>query len=187
MKPFVALIKCLVLLSASTMGAQETPPFPPPPAGVSSTSVLAPAQEPGEPLVIRGAVYHADGTTPYKDLILYLYQTDESGVYNHENQSWREPRLRGWVKTGNDGTYEIRTIKPGSYPGSRNPAHIHAIIQLPGKRPQWIDDFLFEDDPFVTERQRRDSRKQGRFSNIIKLARSGEKGLLGTRDIKVAD
>ncbi len=125
----------------------------------------------------RGTVYHADGTAPFRGLIIYLYQTDASGVYNHANRGWREPRLRGWLKTGDRGAYEIQTIKPGSYPGSRNPAHIHAIVRLPGDAQEWIDDFLFDGDPFLADQQQQESLKKGKFANIMKLTRSLESHL----------
>ena len=170
-------------LTVGTGHAQDSAPFPDPPPGVSSTAVLAAESEPGEHIVIRGTVYHADGRTPYAGLVFYLYQTDASGAYNTTNRSWREPRLRGWLRTGDDGRYEIRTIKPGSYPGSRNPAHIHAIVRLPGRSPKWIDDFLFAGDPFLTERQMEGAASRGKFSNIMKLTRTGDGSLEGIRDI----
>jgi len=122
-----------------------------------------------------------------RGLIIYLYQTDRSGVYNHVNGSWREPRLHGWLKTGDRGEYVIQTIKPGSYPGSRNPAHIHAIVGFPGTSPKWIDDFLFDGDPFLTDQQRQESQANGKFANIIKLSRSGKNVLNGARDITIDD
>ena len=175
-----------ILLVALPLFAQEEAIFPPPPDNVNAVATLPPANEPGEPLTIRGTVYHADGTTPYAGFVLFLYQTDRTGLYNNTNRSWREPRIRGWVKTDDSGRYEIQTIKPGSYPGSRNPAHIHAVIKLPGKRARWIDDFLFEDDPFVTADLQSISARQGKFANVMKVKR--EKGRLSAwRDIKIND
>lgn len=185
MRRLNSLVLVLSGLAVFSANAQDVLPFPPPPDDISSTAILATREESGERLLIRGTVYHADGTAPFKGLIIYLYQTDASGVYNHANRSWREPRLRGWLKTGDRGEYEIQTIKPGSYPGSRNPAHIHAIIRLPGDAPEWIDDFLFDGDPFLTDQQQQESLKKGKFANIMKLTRSGENALTGTRDIKI--
>lgn len=187
MKRRFFLLQSALLFLSFSLHTQETPPFPPPPEGVSSTAIVAPSQEPGERLLIHGTVYHADGSTPYTNLIIYLYQTDSSGVYNHENRSWRTPRLRGWVKTGERGTYEIQSIKPGSYPGSRNPAHIHAIIKLPGREARWIDDFLFYDDPFIADEQRLASQAKGKFANIMRLEQNSEGHLLGRRDIKIEE
>lgn len=172
------------LLLASPIAAQEEAPFPPPPENIGAAVTLPPAHEPGEPLTIRGTVYRTDGTTPYAGFVLFLYQTDRKGVYNSTNGSWREPRIRGWVKTDDSGRYEIQTIRPGSYPGSRNPAHIHAVIKLPGKRARWIDDFLFEGDPFVTADLQSISARQGKFANVMKLTR--EQGrITAWRDIKI--
>ena len=181
------LVQALLIGFALGSSAQDTAPFPDPPKDVSSTAILANGQEPGKRLSIHGTVYRADSTTPYEHLVIYIYQTDASGVYNQKNRSWREPRLRGWVKTGAGGKYEIQTIKPGSYPGSRNPAHIHAIIKLPGRPPQWIDDYLFDGDPFLTDEQRQQPQREGRFSNVMKLTQASDGRLVATRDIVIED
>jgi protocatechuate 3,4-dioxygenase beta subunit len=89
------------------------------------------------------------------------------------------------VKTNDRGGYSIQTIKPGSYPRGRNPAHIHAILKLPNKSPVWIEDFLFEGDPFLTDQQRQGSTKKTSFGNIITLTRNGAGILTGVRDILI--
>ena len=181
------LVWSLLLLCPLIAKAQNSAPFPDPSKDISSTTILATKHEPGERLLIRGTVYYADGASPYAGLVIYLYQTDASGVYNNKNRSWREPRLHGWVKTGANGEYEIQTIKPGSYPGSRNPAHIHAVIKLPGKSPMWIDDFLFEGDPFLTDQLKHTAKASGKFSNILNLRHAGDSSLVGTRDIRIEE
>jgi protocatechuate 3,4-dioxygenase beta subunit len=178
----------LVLLSAvyavGLFGRfQEVAPFPDPPPDVSETAMVAPANEPGERLVITGTVYRSDGKTPYSGLILYLYQTDATGVYNTTDRSWKRPRLHGWVKTDKDGRYKINTVKPGSYPGSRNPAHIHATVHLPGEHAKWIDDFLFQDDPYLSDRDIRRGAGKEQFSSIMKTRKGKDGWLRGERDI----
>ncbi|MCI0706451.1 MAG: intradiol ring-cleavage dioxygenase [Ignavibacteriae bacterium] len=167
----------MVALVPACAAAQEIPPFPPPPADISSTATVVTADEPGEWLNITGRVYKADGKTPYAGMVLYLYQTDASGVYNKTDNSWQRPRLHAWVKTGKDGHYTINTIKPGAYPGRRDPAHIHVIVQLPGEHPKWIDDFLFERDPYLSERDVKSAASKGTFSHIMKT-QSDNKGVL---------
>lgn len=176
----------MIVFVPTYLTAQEIPPFPSPPANISETARLAPEDEPGERLVIAGTVYQSDGKTPYTGLVLYLYQTDASGVYNKTDNSWMRPRLHGWVKTDKNGRYKVNTIKPGSYPGSRNPAHIHAIVRLPDEQPQWIDDFLFEGDPFLSERDLKQFANQGRFSSIMKIAKEPDGLLRYERDIRIA-
>ncbi len=179
----VQIVFLAFLLVATSSFSQEVAPYPPAPAGVSSVTTLVTKDEPGEKLVITGTAYKADGKTVYAGLVIYLYQTDATGVYNTADGNWQRPRIRGWIKTDDKGRYEIRTIKPGSYPRSRNPAHIHAIVRLPGEKPKWIDDFLFEGDEFLSERDVQRAANSGRFSNIMKATVDRDGTLRCTRDI----
>jgi protocatechuate 3,4-dioxygenase beta subunit len=138
---------------------------------------LAGPEEPGQTLVVTGTIYKSDGKTPFPGVRLYLYHTDARGYYNSGNQGTREPRIRGWLTTDEKGRYQFRTIRPGSYPGSRNPAHIHAKAYSPGGKEEWIDEFLFDDDPFVPEKERAKENGPGDFSHIMK-ATPGKGGSL---------
>lgn len=141
--------------------------------------------EPGEPLIISGTIYGPDGRTPLPDINLYIYQTDATGRYSTTGGDNRLTRIHGLMRTKADGKYEFRTIKPGSYPGSQNPAHIHAYVSGPGYPEYWIDEYHFNDDPFITDEQRKKAGAQGSFSPIVKLERGGDKILRGSRDIRV--
>lgn len=165
---------------------QEIPLFPDPPADVSPIVQLVTKDEPGLRLAIKGRAYEADGTTPIPNLVLFLYQTDATGVYNRNNGSWKQPRLHGWVKTDSQGRFTIFTIKPGSYPRGRTPAHIHVVVRFPGPAPRWLDSFLFADDPLLTTEQKEQARAAGRFSNIIQLTKDQEGTLHGVRDIRIS-
>lgn len=166
------------------LSAQDRAPFPDPPEKVSSSSMLVTKDEPGEPLTIVGTVYKADGKTPYADLIMYVYQTDITGVYNKQDGNWQRPRIHGWVQTDEKGKYKIRTIKPGSYPRGRNPAHIHAIVKLPGESAKRIDDFLFEGDPYLTA-ELKDKSSLGSFSPVMKTYKEKDGMMVGVRDIVI--
>lgn len=179
-----AVIWCLFFLTHSLYG-QERAPYPDPPADVSSVAILVSDDEPGERLVINGTVYGSDGVTPAKNLVIYLYQTDASGVYNTADGSWHRPRIQGWVRTDEQGHYGIRTIKPGSYPRSNNPAHIHATVKLPGMAPRWIDDFLFQDDPYLSRRDREAGKAAGQFSHVMEVQRDSLGLLQCRRDIRL--
>lgn len=115
--------------------------------------------EPGPKLELRGTIYKADGKTPAPDVILYVYHTDQGGEYSKKGNEtgWAKTHgyIRGWIKTGKDGRYRFYTLKPGAYPGGGNPAHIHPVIKEPGVQPYWIDEFLFEGDPYITETERK--------------------------------
>ncbi|MFD0861775.1 intradiol ring-cleavage dioxygenase [Sungkyunkwania multivorans] len=105
-------------------------------------------------LKIVGRVYQKDGRTPAKDVIIYIYQTDNKGIYpkKGDEQGWakRHGYIRGWVKTGADGKYTFYTFRPASYPNTRIPQHIHATIKEPDKNAYYIADYRFDDDPYLS-------------------------------------
>ena len=145
--------------------------------------VVAPADEPGERLVVRGRVFAPDGETAVEGAVLYVYQTGEDGRYAPPGR--RAPRLRGWVRTDGEGRYEYETIRPGSYPGREIPAHIHAVLWGAGYPPQWGGDVLFEDDPLLGAGERRESREAGRFAHVCTPDTMEDGTLLCTRNYRL--
>lgn len=141
--------------------------------------------EPGEPLIISGTIYSPDGTRPMEGINLYVYQTDATGVYTTSGGDNRNTRIHGSMRTNADGRYEFRTIKPGSYPNSRIPAHIHAYVSGPGYSEYWIDEYHFEGDPFISAAERERFGGKGPFSSILKLERGKDGILRGVRDIRI--
>ncbi len=140
----------------------------------------------GETLKVSGTIYKADGKTPADGIILYLYHTDAKGIYPSEANSkgWegRHGKLRGWLKTGEDGKYEFTTIRPASYPNTSIVQHIHPTILEPDGSYYWIQDYLFDDDPFLTNRERNRSNPRGGDGFVLDLRK--ENGVwIGTRDI----
>ena len=155
------------------------------PQDLSWQTTIAGPDEPGEQMIISGTIYKKDGKTPAPDVILYVYHTDSKGLYSpapKQTQAKRHGHLRGWVKTNAQGRYEFKTIRPASYPNSRNPQHIHPLIKEPGVTLYFIDEFLFEDDPVLTENEKSHQEKRG-GSGIVSLKKN-EKGVwVGKRDV----
>lgn len=167
--------------------SQESAPFPPPPPDVSAVTTLAPDFEPGTRIVITGRVLQSDRKTPCAGLVLYFYQTDDSGVYNKIDGSYLRPRLYGWVKTDGEGRYEIRTIKPGSYPRRKEAAHIHVTVKNRPASGRWLDSFLFEGDPNLNEEERMQPQKLGRLSPVVRLAKGKDGVLRAERDFVIPE
>jgi protocatechuate 3,4-dioxygenase beta subunit len=141
--------------------------------------------EPGEPLIVSGTIYSPDGQKPLEGITLFVYQTDVTGRYTTSGGDNRATRIHGVMRTNAEGRYEFRTIKPGSYPNSRNPAHIHAYVSGPGYPEYWIDEYLFADDPFVTDEAKQKAAGEKTFSPILTLTRGSDGILRAVRDIKI--
>jgi protocatechuate 3,4-dioxygenase beta subunit len=124
------------------------------PANAPSSGVLAPASEPGPKLSVSGVVVAADGV-PIPGASIYAYQTDAEGYYGVKPVSDnRNPRLKLLLRSGPRGEWSFQTIRPGSYPSSRVPAHVHFEVSAPGFADR-IFEIVFEGDPFITDDMRR--------------------------------
>ena len=93
---------------------------------------LAKNDEPGEPLEIYGKVIDRKTNQPIKDVSLFLYQTDSSGIYNVSGGPDNQARIKGTVHTSESGCFKIKTILPGDYPGQKNSRHLHYVINAKG-------------------------------------------------------
>lgn len=129
------------------------------PEDLSWRARIAPADEAGEPMVVRGVVHDTDGS-PAPGVILYAYHTDASGEYPpaEEYSGWarRHGTLRAWVRTDDQGRYRFDTIRPASYPDQRIPAHVHMHVIEPDCCTYYIDSIHFTDDPLLTPEARAD-------------------------------
>jgi protocatechuate 3,4-dioxygenase beta subunit len=142
--------------------------------------------ERGPKLEVSGTIYKHDGKTPAKDVILYVYHTDQIGEYSvrGDEKDWgkRHGYIRGWIKTSADGKYKFYTLRPGAYPMGGNPAHIHPIIREGDGHVYWIDEYLFDDDPILSDSERKDQPGRG-GSGILKTKRDKNGILVAERNI----
>lgn len=122
------------------------------PKNIASVGRIAAAGEPGIPLIVHGRVLQSDGVMPAPGVIVFAYQTDADGVYNRAGQ--RGWRLKGWARSDANGRFELRTIRPGSYPRSQIPAHIHVTIDAPSVPRRWMREIEFADDPHVQDQRK---------------------------------
>lgn len=193
-----AISLMVALICAATLTAQvsKDPKYPPTLSGgapcgscnepkeLSWKTVIPPEKEPGEPLIITGHVFQADGKTPAEGMVLWVYHTDRTGYYNEKDDA-SHPRLNGWMKIGPDGKYEFRTIRPGAYPHRTTPAHIHAHLYGPGFSERSIDDYWFKDDPRINDKELAAQAKEGGHPVIVEVQRGSDGIWRGERDITV--
>lgn len=140
----------------------------------------------GLKIKVEGTIYRPDGMTPAASVILYVYQTNERGIYatrgGEEGWAKRHGYIRGWIKTGEDGRYTFYTLKPGHYPGRTTPAHIHPTILEPDGRYYWLGSYHFAGDEYLTEKEISPDLPRGGSSGLLVLQKQGEIWI-GTRDI----
>ncbi|MBX7220374.1 MAG: hypothetical protein K1Y36_10550 [Blastocatellia bacterium] len=132
------------------------------------TATLVTPQEPGAPLLVTGMVQDNAGR-PLAGALVYAYHTSAKGWYSDKaphisgnSGDEKHARLFGYLKTNAKGQFEIRTIRPGGYPRSTLPQHIHIEIAPPGSQSMaLVSEILFEDDPRLTAEMQEQSRRNG--------------------------
>ncbi len=122
-----------------------------------SSITLVDRLERGDPLGVSGTIRDADGKA-VEGAIVYVFHTDHRGLYSEDGMDERNPRLFGFMRTGADGRFEYRTIRPGHYPLDPNPdpnegrgaegveQHVHYEVSAPGFRNRRYR-LSFLDDP----------------------------------------
>jgi len=135
-----------------------------------------------EPLKITGTVYKSDGVTPAKDVIVFINQTNDDGVFDVKSKDDKKFIYhRAWVKTDDNGAYTFYTFVPGTNYGSNELKRIYTFIKEPGTPEYEIDGFLFGSDPYLSRFCRKRLKKTG--SNAILTPVKQENILVATRDI----
>jgi catechol 1,2-dioxygenase len=126
---------------------------------------LMDADETGERLVITGHVLAGSTCKPLARVLLDVWQANANGRYYNVDPGaptdTKQLRLRGRLRTDNEGRYRVETILPGTYrltPDRFRPRHIHFRVTQPGyvtltTQVYFTGDPFLADDPFVREGQ----------------------------------
>ena len=134
------------------------------PSGASESTVLGPFHVPdapemsmgadicldqkGEPMLVRGRIVGTDGA-PVVGCKIDVWQANDEGFYDVQQKGLQpEFNLRGVFRTGADGAYSFRGVKPKFYPIPADgtvgrmlaalgrhpfrPAHLHYILTADG-------------------------------------------------------
>lgn len=150
------------------------------PTGASESTVLGPfhvADAPelpmgtdicrdgkGEPMLVRGTIRSTDGS-PIAGAKVDVWQANDEGFYDVQQKGLQpEFNLRGVFRTGADGRYWFRGVKPKFYPIPDDgpvgkllralgrhpwrPAHLHYILEAPG-HARLVTHIFDPDDPYI--------------------------------------
>ena len=116
-----------------------------------------------EELVIHGLISDNNGV-PVPNALIQVWQTSERGLYDLQERNGESMDMRGNFRTGPDGKYHFRTVRPKGYSipmdgpvgalvhaqgrhGMR-PSHIHMLIGADGHR-ELVTALYFGDDDFI--------------------------------------
>ena len=112
----------------------------------------------GPRIIVHGQVLDERGR-PVPRVLLEFWQANAAGRYRHKKDGYvapLDPNFGGCGRalTGDDGSYEFRTIKPGAYPWPNGvndwrPAHIHFSVFGSGFAQRLITQMYFEGDPLI--------------------------------------
>jgi protocatechuate 3,4-dioxygenase beta subunit len=175
--PSLAVVVTLLALPVLARDPTRVAPNDAPSAGD-----VAPPSEPGERLEVSGVVYAVDGRSPVARASVYVYQTDARGYYRPDDAMGnRNPRLMALLRTDDRGRYSYRTIRPGSYPGTRVPKHIHYEVTADGHGTR-IFEIVFDDDPYMNAQVRADAARPGSFYALQSVRKTGGIGRV-TQDV----
>lgn len=121
------------------------------------------AREKNQETLVSGIITNVDGS-PLDGVMIDVWQSDDIGYYDIQDDMQPMTNLRGIFHTGKDGTYWFRTIKPNSYPVPTDgpvgellraagrhpmrPSHIHFMISAPGYE-RLITHIFSEGDEFL--------------------------------------
>ena len=126
----------------------------------------------GQKLLIEGTVFELDGKTPENNVIVYYWHTDKNGLYSSNSnysKAYKHGSLRGWIKTGQDGKFSIKTSRPSPYPEDEIPAHIHLSVKEPDVANEYYLDWYFDDDPLYLKHKKRYGKADRGGTEILRI------------------
>ncbi|WP_147124279.1 intradiol ring-cleavage dioxygenase [Shimia ponticola] len=150
------------------------------PSGASESTVLGPFHVPdapelpmgadicldqkGEPMLVKGRILGTDGN-PIDAAKIDVWQANDEGFYDVQQKGLQPDfNLRGVFRTGADGSYHFKGVKPKFYPIPADgpvgqlldklgrhpyrPAHLHYILEADGYETL-ITHIFDPDDPYI--------------------------------------
>ena len=132
---------------------------------------------------ISGTIYKSDGITPASNVVLYIEQANELGDFDVLKENGEKYVYHNAsIKTNENGEYTFYTFLPGNDRRYNQLQQLFPTITEPSKEPYEIASFLFDEDPLLTKRCRKQIAKKSDPSRILKLKKEG-KILVAQKDI----
>ncbi len=150
------------------------------PSGASESTVLGPfhvadapelpmgadicLDQKGDPMLVHGRILDTHGN-PIAGAKIDVWQANDEGFYDVQQKGLQPDfNLRGVFRTGADGSYHFRGVKPKFYPIPDDgpvgkllaslgrhpfrPAHLHFIVEAPGYA-RLVTHIFDPDDPYI--------------------------------------
>ncbi|MGB5653914.1 MAG: intradiol ring-cleavage dioxygenase, partial [Robiginitalea sp.] len=92
---------------------------------------------------------------------------------NEKGWAKRHGYIRGWVKTDQTGKYSFYTFRPAAYPNGIEPEHIHITVKEPYFNEYYIDEYVFDDDPLLTQKERNRLSNRGGSGIVQPILKEG--------------
>lgn len=147
------------------------------PQKIDTEDISAAWWEGRQKLIVTGQVFQLDGRTPASNVIIYYWHTDDSGLYTADSKTpaaaKEHGRLRGWVKTDDQGRYRIKTARPSAYPNDVIPQHIHLVVKEPQLSNAYYVDLYFDDDPLYLKHQKKYGKKDRCGTEVLRVVLEG--------------
>ncbi|MEJ6389314.1 protocatechuate 3,4-dioxygenase subunit beta [Gymnodinialimonas ulvae] len=152
------------LISFPTTLSEETSPvFGHDILGPLDNDLIRNFAQPGESAIGPRIIVHGhvldENARPVAGALVEFWQANAGGRYRHKKEGYLaplDPNFGGCGRTitGDDGSYEFRTILPGPYPwpnGANDwrPAHIHFSLFGQGFAQRLITQMYFDGDPLI--------------------------------------
>jgi protocatechuate 3,4-dioxygenase beta subunit len=112
----------------------------------------------GPRIIVHGRVLD-ERARPVPGVLIEFWQANAGGRYRHKKDGYLaplDPNFGGCGRTisAEDGSYALRTIKPGPYPWPNGvndwrPSHIHFSVFGSGFAQRLISQMYFEGDPLI--------------------------------------
>lgn len=120
-----------------------------------------------QPFKISGILYMSDGITPAKDYVVTINQANENGDFEVDEQ--KELVTRAVIKTNSKGEYTFYTYVPGTDRRYNKLQEIFMKVETADGAAYAMPTLLFDTDPGLTKRCRKQIAKRSDISRILKL------------------